>query len=199
MKIVCPSCAAQYEVPELVLTSRRKMRCARCGTQWVPADVQADEQPLRETAAARAPAGPVVGAQNVVGAAADGAAPIDEIAPLSAADVEAAKADFVLIGPEPTGTVPDEVATPALMPDAPSRPVALRPDTPVSVFASPQSPPRAVAMAPTVENGTPFLAWGGSVAVLVIVLAAFVVFRAPVMKAWPPSTRLYAALGLGER
>jgi hypothetical protein len=30
-------------------------------------------------------------------------------------------------------------------------------------------------------------------------VAGVVMFRAPVMKAWPPSTRLYAAMGLAER
>ncbi len=37
MKIVCPSCAATYEVPEAVVAAKRSVRCARCGNNWVPA------------------------------------------------------------------------------------------------------------------------------------------------------------------
>jgi predicted Zn finger-like uncharacterized protein len=36
MRITCPSCAAAYEVPESRLTPHKKVRCARCGGQWVP-------------------------------------------------------------------------------------------------------------------------------------------------------------------
>lgn len=37
MRIVCPSCQAAYEVPEKMLTGTpRKVRCARCGNNWVP-------------------------------------------------------------------------------------------------------------------------------------------------------------------
>jgi len=34
MRIVCPSCAATYEVPTSRLSSRRMVRCARCGGEW---------------------------------------------------------------------------------------------------------------------------------------------------------------------
>jgi len=38
MRIVCPSCQAAYEVPDKLLGGGvRKVRCARCGTEWVPA------------------------------------------------------------------------------------------------------------------------------------------------------------------
>ncbi len=36
MKIVCPACDAAYDVPASVLAAPRKMRCARCGHDWVP-------------------------------------------------------------------------------------------------------------------------------------------------------------------
>lgn len=42
MRIVCPSCQAAYEVPDKLLTgSPRKVRCARCGDNWVPEPVPA--------------------------------------------------------------------------------------------------------------------------------------------------------------
>jgi len=36
MRIVCPSCAAAYDVPEPRLTPGRTVRCARCGEEWAP-------------------------------------------------------------------------------------------------------------------------------------------------------------------
>jgi predicted Zn finger-like uncharacterized protein len=35
MRIACPSCAAEYEVPTSRLTPRKLVRCARCGGEWV--------------------------------------------------------------------------------------------------------------------------------------------------------------------
>jgi predicted Zn finger-like uncharacterized protein len=35
MRIVCPSCAAEYDVPASRMTPLRKVRCARCGGEWV--------------------------------------------------------------------------------------------------------------------------------------------------------------------
>jgi predicted Zn finger-like uncharacterized protein len=39
MRLSCPNCATEYEVPEAALAGRsRKLRCAHCGTEWrVPA------------------------------------------------------------------------------------------------------------------------------------------------------------------
>jgi len=42
----------------------------------------------------------------------------------------------------------------------------------------------------------PIAAWFVSFTLLAILAAAAVAFRTPIMHAWPPSTRLYAALGL---
>jgi predicted Zn finger-like uncharacterized protein len=44
MRIVCPSCAAVYEVPASRMTPRRMVRCARCGGEWL-ADDETDEPP----------------------------------------------------------------------------------------------------------------------------------------------------------
>ena len=35
MRIVCPGCAAAYEVPANRLSPRKMVRCARCGCEWV--------------------------------------------------------------------------------------------------------------------------------------------------------------------
>ena len=37
MRIVCPSCQATYQVPDKLLSGPpRKVRCARCGADWLP-------------------------------------------------------------------------------------------------------------------------------------------------------------------
>jgi predicted Zn finger-like uncharacterized protein len=36
MRIVCPSCEAEYDVPEAMLSGRRNVRCAKCAREWAP-------------------------------------------------------------------------------------------------------------------------------------------------------------------
>ena len=62
MHVLCPSCAAEYEIPKL--QRPRKLRCARCGAEW---RVMPPAEPL--------PAGD---------AAFDGPLPADDMAPLAA-------------------------------------------------------------------------------------------------------------------
>jgi predicted Zn finger-like uncharacterized protein len=186
MKIVCPSCEAQYEVPEMVLTSRRKMRCARCGTQWVPADLAAPAvAPAVESDA------PFAAALGL------GAEKPDE--PLAEEEALVLPLAVPVYDPEPIvePEVEPEIAEPVAAPVM-AAPVALRTETPVSLSQGPAKAPHEVVV-PPVRPGVPVLAWGGSIALLVVVLAAAVIFRGPVMRVWPPSTRLYAGLGLGDR
>ena len=48
MRIVCPSCQAEYEVPDALLHgAHRPVRCARCAAEWTPAaPVQPDAPPV---------------------------------------------------------------------------------------------------------------------------------------------------------
>lgn len=48
MRITCPNCAAQYEVPTLRLPLDRKVRCARCSTEWRVASERETIEPARE-------------------------------------------------------------------------------------------------------------------------------------------------------
>ncbi len=41
MRIVCPSCAATYDVPDERLVPGRAVRCAGCGAGWTPRLLQA--------------------------------------------------------------------------------------------------------------------------------------------------------------
>jgi predicted Zn finger-like uncharacterized protein len=235
MKIVCPSCEAAYEVPEVVMTSRRKMRCARCGTEWVPADAG-------KVAAAEAVAEPAFGAARFEQAGHEPAMPVapvaaaglnpslvhENLAPESLAhgrqeerpaepQYEAAPRPQDAPGPElPVAEAPGagaelqsraapDLGLAVLVPPEPvleNHPVVLRPETPVPVVPSADSQPAVspvTKQVPPAAPGPPLLAWGASIGVVVIGLAAGVVFRAPIMKAWPPSQRLYAGLGLVER
>ena len=36
MRITCPACASVYDVPDSRIVPGRAVRCARCGTDWVP-------------------------------------------------------------------------------------------------------------------------------------------------------------------
>jgi predicted Zn finger-like uncharacterized protein len=36
MRIACPSCAAEYEVPAARLKPGKQVRCARCRSNWLP-------------------------------------------------------------------------------------------------------------------------------------------------------------------
>ena len=131
MHIVCPSCAAMYDVPDRQMKVGRKVRCAGCQNQWVPMiaplDVAGDVDEAEEAAPAEA--------------------------------VHAAMASV------PGMTAMDRLAAHQVLPK------------------------RYMVL---------LAAWAGSgVAVVLLVLAAYG-WRADLMSAWPPSVRLYAALGLVE-
>jgi hypothetical protein len=126
MQIVCPACAATYEVPMTLLKPGQVARCARCAGEWVPSPA-VPEAPM-ESVSEETP----------------GAAPEREFEP--------------------------EVARPRRPPMA--RPAAAR---------------SSVALR---------LAWAASV--IVVLFAGWEAYaaRTTIMQAWPPSVRLYAALGL---
>jgi len=45
MRIVCPACEAEYDVPETIGGAGRKVRCARCQTVWVASAALPDPAP----------------------------------------------------------------------------------------------------------------------------------------------------------
>ena len=42
MRIACPSCAAEYDVPESRVRPGKMVRCARCGGEWMAAEAVED-------------------------------------------------------------------------------------------------------------------------------------------------------------
>jgi predicted Zn finger-like uncharacterized protein len=150
VRIVCPSCAAAYDVPEAALAPGRAVRCARCGTEWAPL--------------AAAPRTPLASPQP-------------------------------LAPPRPAAwDVPERVTTsaPLAEPDA----GASLPRRSKVLLTEPA--PEATAYRPRRRDAAPLLAWLASLALLLVLLAAAYTWRDRIMTAWPPSERLYAALGLAR-
>jgi hypothetical protein len=82
------------------------------------------------------------------------------------------------------------------IPDAPSPPgirAALAEDPVLD-----QPPPRSVRPKARRGDALPVVAWVASLALLACLVGAAYAWRAPIMAAWPPSERLYAALGLAH-
>ena len=134
MRIVCPTCDAEYEVLEHLLTPGRATRCARCAHRWVPLPIDAPPQPPPE-------------------------------------DEHPASAE-----PEP-----------------PAAPVA------ISIPVGPTAMDRLSASVPKPKRKLPLrLAWAASILVLIGFGFGLYAKRAAVTAAWPPSLRLYAALGVAS-
>jgi len=131
MQIICPACAASYEVPMTLLKPGKAVRCARCAREWVPSPVVPEV---------------VMGAQpQAAPAAATAAASAPELA--------------------------SEVMRPLRRPPM-ARPLPARPN--VALRA----------------------AWVASVVVVLLLGWGAYAERTMIMQIWPPSVRLYAALGL---
>ena len=139
MRITCPSCAAEYEVPG-TLAAGRVVRCAKCAGQWTPVALPAE--------AAAEPMPPP---------------------PLEPAQLEPAQ-------PEPAQ--PRE------------------PPVPIPAITAPRRVPFDIEKQLRPSPAPLIAAWVVSAAVLAALVAAAIVWRDPVMHAWPPSLRLYAALGM---
>jgi predicted Zn finger-like uncharacterized protein len=125
MRLVCPHCAAAYEVPPSKLGGRRRLRCARCGQVWIAPGEPAGAAEAPDTSSRDAP---------------EAAAP--RVAP-----------------PGPAAATPRPASRGRL---------ALR------------------------------LCWAASLVILAVGAWEAVAWRGAVMRAWPPSQRLYAVLGLAR-
>ncbi len=151
MRIACPGCAAEYEVPDAALAAGpRMLRCARCATQFRAA--------LPEAGAAAPPVSP---------RAAEQPAAVDRERPAEAG---------LRAG------------------DGPARPPPTRgPSRHSPIDPAPEEAERRSGGAGLV------LAWVLSLALLGGAGWAAFAYRAEVMEAWPPSIRLYEALGMADR
>ncbi|HYZ23123.1 MAG TPA: zinc-ribbon domain-containing protein [Rhodopila sp.] len=62
MRIICPNCAAQYEVPTQRLPRDRKVRCARCNALW---RVSTEPTPVAAASVAAASIAPMPAAPDL--------------------------------------------------------------------------------------------------------------------------------------
>jgi predicted Zn finger-like uncharacterized protein len=149
MRIVCPACEATYNVPDAKLaTGARKVRCAKCGNEWVPTP-EPPHEPL-------------------------------EFEPAPSIHDEP-PADFPALPPVPE-TDPYGRHEPRL------KPLRTRPERVAEPTHEEPPPPRGRRRA--------VVAWLLTVLVLAAAGAAAVQWRSDVMSAWPPSERVYSAVGL---
>jgi len=92
MQINCPSCEIAYDVPEQKLRGR-KLRCARCGTDWIPlAEV------VREVAPTPAPPPPPISLESVSRPAVPAAATSTVLQPRLPISYPRRRARLVLLG-----------------------------------------------------------------------------------------------------
>lgn len=162
MRVSCPACAATYEVPDDLIGAGRRLRCARCGENWL-------------------------------------AAP--EAPPDGAALAGASGPETVTPGTPGPGPAPEAAPPPAAAPPPPAGREAMAPPPQRSRTRPPQviDPPlpRSGDAAPPRRDQALLLAWAGTAAAVLALAAGLALFRAEVMAAWPPSQRLFIALGLG--
>jgi predicted Zn finger-like uncharacterized protein len=142
MRVVCPSCRATYEVPDTLLGgAKRRLRCNRCGHEWLP-------EP-RETVTGAEPEAPRVRAGSLTAPA----APDPE--PRSAAQLRSVLGD--------------------------ARPVEFE---------------RRLAQRSRNGGAVVLLGWLLSLLVLAGLGFAAYAWREDIIAAWPPSERVYLAVGL---
>lgn len=181
MRIVCPACDAAYDVPDAMLAGGpRVVRCAKCGREWTPSAIPG------------AAPGAAMGATSV--------APLPPDEPEFDTDAEFAPmrarpplaTEPVANGPVANGQVangPDPLGRhePRLNPLRP------RADGRASARLGTPPPPD---LPPARGGARAIVAWALSILVLAAAGGAAVAWRSQVMTAWPPSERVFAALGL---
>lgn len=171
MDIACPNCATAYRVPDALVLTRKPVRCAACGTRWVPElpdDVTLASPPADE-------ASPVTPQPSALEAGA-GEAPPAPPQPRSIGASPEPESDWpsisgpMSIGPSPDPLTEDGTLTP-------------RPATP-----PPLAEPRWTPGAPRRVRGGALLslAWAGSLLVLGVVLLLLALYSEAIATAWPP-------------
>jgi len=191
MRVSCPSCQTEYEVPDAALAGRtRRLKCAQCGNQW---QVGA----LSPGPAAPPPPPPVVPPLP----------PLSELAylqrPRPGAASSAAAATQAAEPPAPAyeEPPPQEVSYPPPVPArVPARVPRNDPQTERDSFATlveaaRQTSSEAEARRAQRERRQQASPWLISVLLLLLAIAVIWLERNHIMHIWPPSTRLFEAIG----
>jgi predicted Zn finger-like uncharacterized protein len=177
MRIACPGCAAEYDVPDTLLAAGpRPLRCARCGTEF-----RAELPPAEPFVAAAEPAAvPVAAAASAAPPPPPGSEPV--VAP-----------------PEPPSAMPER--GPAQAVAAPEDEAAQEAPRPLPSRARQHAPiypplPRREEQEAAAERGVALAGWAGSLILLATAVWLVYAWRAEIIELWPPAARLFIALGL---
>ncbi len=168
MHLTCPQCHTEYDVPDAALIGRsRTLRCSDCGTKFTaPA--------LPEPVIAAPEPAPELPPQEAI---------IEAPAPPEEAESEAgADASFEPEQPAIVETAPETGPEETMAPLSASR------DIP--------APPKFAAPAPSPAAARPNRALGISVLVVLLLIGIVLAEHRAIGHAWPPSLRLFNALGL---
>lgn len=195
MRVSCPSCQTEYDVPDAALAGRtRKLRCASCGNQW-----QAGQAPEPPVAAAPPPPVPpqfTPPPPAPPDAWPHPAAPSEYRPSTAAPDVDDVR------------TLPDSpYQSPYVPPTLPPRPelpdpqearnIADRESFAALLESSRQAGAQEPDDAETPNRKRPS-AWLISILLILLIAGFAVIERTHIMTAWPPSIRLFEALGLSK-
>jgi predicted Zn finger-like uncharacterized protein len=186
MRLSCPNCQTEYNVPDAALLGRtRTLRCVNCGTQWQAGPLEAEPEPTPKFEAPPPPPPAIKIPEPQPAYAAAAGAETRQTPPTSAYQ-----------DPAPFTSPPPNQTRPAIDP-AEARSIADR-----ESFAALLESSRQQAAAQSQEEApppakkrriNPLLI---SILALLIIIGLIVIERTPIMAAWPPSIRLFEALGL---
>ena len=177
MRIACPTCTAEYEVPLSMIGPGKSVRCARCRTVWhVAAPDAAPPVPVSQVEPPPVPAIPT----TVGEAARSHPAEADRAERPAYSSAFPIAATTELIRTEEDELVPVPVG------------LHVRRDESALERLSAIQPVRPRRMTPVLA------AWVLSLAIVAGGLAAAYRYRADVMDAWPASRRVFAALGISR-
>lgn len=193
MRIACPNCSAEYDVPEsLLATGPRLLRCARCAHQFEAALPGAEAPATPREAAAAPPAAPPPAAPAPAGAP-------PAAAPLPAGPAPTAPPDPPPEPPPPSqAPAPDIAAAPPTL-EATAPLVDRPPPTRGLARHSPIDPPAPEPPKPRERQrfvATLAVAWLASLVVIFAAGWATYTYHEAITAAWPPIARLYQALGI---
>jgi len=187
MRLSCPSCQTEYDVPDAALTGRtRKLRCVNCGNQWEAGPIgvpEPDSDPTPTAAELEYMQRPRAAAAASLTYGAAGKLDRQDISHDFAPPLPVSRQAEVpqRLDPAEARHQADRESFAALL-EASRQPGSQTSDG--SGKAMKESAGRAV---------NPWL-----ISVLILLLAAGLIFleREHIMAAWPPSIRFFVALGL---
>ncbi len=175
MRIACPGCAAEYDVPDTLLaTGPRSLRCARCGTEFRA------ELPPAEPFVAEPKLAPAVAPPPMPEPEPAVAVPVQRPPPPETPERRASQA------------APAAEPEPELLQEVP-RPLRSRPRQHAPIHPP---LPRRVEQEATAERGAALAGWIGSFILLATAAWLAYAWRAEIIELWPPVARLYLVLGL---